>query len=463
MKNQLLDLLRPHGQEHLLAFWEDLDATQRESLARQIEDIDFDLIRRLHESRDQRTDMGQLAARAEAPPAFRLDTNHNRYTPRQARRRARQALAAGQVGAILVAGGQGTRLGFDHPKGMFPIGPLSDKTLFQIHVEKILAASRRYGVRIPLYLMTSPATHEETVAFFAEHDRFGLPEEDLVIFCQGTMPAVDERTGRVLLETPGQIALSPDGHGGVLAAIVNNGVLDDMQHRDIRQLFYFQVDNPLVDICGQEFLGYHLLAGSEFSTQVIAKHDPLERVGNVVQVDGRLTMIEYSDLPDEAAMRRNADGSLAIWAGSIAVHVIDTDLLQRLSHTAEGLPFHIARKKVPYLDASGRRIEPSEPNAVKFERFVFDLMPEALEAVIVEVDRAQAFAPVKNATGAQSDTPELARAQMAALHRDWLRQAGAEIDDAVTVEISPLHAQDVEELAAKTPPGTRVDSPTYFA
>ena len=190
-----------------------------------------------------------------------------------------------------------------------------------------------------------------------------------------------------------------------------SGALDDIERRGIRQLFYFQVDNPLVDICGPEFVGYHLLSGSEFSTQVVAKRDPLERVGNVVQVDGRLMVIEYSDLPDEAAQRRNPDGSLAIWAGSIAVHVIDAALLRRTADAADGLPFHVARKKVACLDAAGRRIEPSQPNAIKFERFIFDLMPQARRAIVVEVDPARAFAPLKNEPGAKADTPENVRAR----------------------------------------------------
>ncbi len=461
-KDQLLAVLHPHGQEHLLAFWDDIDPGQRESLARQIEAIDFGLVRRLYESRGQQQDMGELAARAAPPPAFRLDAAQNPCTPQQAQKRALEALNAGQLGAILVAGGQGTRLGFDHPKGMFCIGPLSNKTLFQIHVEKIVAAGRRYGVRIPLYLMTSPATHEETAAFFAQHERFGLPEEDLMIFCQGTMPAVDIRTGRVLLETPGRTAASPDGHGGTLAALVRSGALDDIERRGVRHLFYLQVDNPLVDICGREFVGYHLMAGAEFSTQVIAKRDPLERVGNVVQVDGRLTVIEYSDLPEDSARRRNPDGSLAIWAGSIAVHVIDAALLRRLAGAAEALPFHIARKKAAYVDAAGKRVEPTNPNAIKFERFIFDLMPLARNAIVVEVDPAKAFAPLKNASGAKDDTPEAVRARMAALGRDWLRRAGVEIDDNILVEISPLFALDAEELAAKIRPGTRVAATTYF-
>lgn len=462
MKSKLLDILRPQGQEHLLAFWDELAPFERESLAKQIEAIDFNLIHRLFEDRDSQGDVRELAAKAEPPPAFRLDTTKNAFTPEQARRRADEALAAGEFGVVLVAGGQGTRLGFDHPKGMFPIGPLSNKTFFQIFVEKIIAAGRRYGVRIPLYVMTSPATHDETVRFFAQYERFGLPADDLIIFCQGTMPAVDAQTGRVLLESPAKIAATPDGHGGMLAALAQSGALDQMDQRGIRRLFYLQIDNPLVDICGREFVGYHLLSGSEFSTQVIAKREPLERVGNVVQVDGRLMVIEYSDLPDEAANRRNADGSLAIWAGSIAVHVMDVALLRRLCGKADGLPFHIARKKVPHIDAAGNQVEPTQPNAIKFERFIFDVMPKAKNAIVVEVDPARAFAPLKNASGAKDDTRETVQAQLSAEHRLWLRQAGVQVDDAVVVEISPLYALDATELAAKVRPGTQVTEPTYF-
>jgi UDP-N-acetylglucosamine/UDP-N-acetylgalactosamine diphosphorylase len=482
-REALLSIVRPFGQEHLLAFWDRLDSDGQASLARQIEAIGFALVRRLYEGRNQQRNVCELVARAEPPPAFRLDPAQNPFSLEQARRRAAEAIRAGQVGVILVAGGQGTRLGFDHPKGMFPIGPVSNKTLFQIHVEKIVAAARRYGVQIPLYLMTSPATHDETVAFFADHGRFGLPADDLFVFCQGTMPAVDDRDGRVLLESPGRIATSPDGHGGLLAAMHRSGALDDADRRGIRHLFYFQVDNPLVDICGLDFLGYHLLSNSELSSQVIAKRDPLERVGNVVQVDGRLMVIEYSDLPDEAANRRNPDGSLAIWAGSIAVHVIDAGLLRRMgteevvgenclcrktvspttsSVPLSGLPFHIAHKKVAHINAVGNRIEPKEPNAIKFERFIFDLMPQARNAIVVEVNPRLAFAPLKNASGAKEDTPESVRRQMSDFYGGWLRQAGADVAADATVEISPLYALDVEQLKTKIRPGTQIVKPTYF-
>jgi UDP-N-acetylglucosamine/UDP-N-acetylgalactosamine diphosphorylase len=462
MKHELQTLLAAHAQEHLLAFWDSLGAEQRKALAAEIRAIDFARIAELYAHRDAAQDVHALVERASSPPAFRLDGSRNHFSPEQAQRRAAETLTAGQVGVILVAGGQGTRLGFDHPKGMYPIGPVSGHCLFQIHIEKIIAASKRYGARIPLYLMTSPATREETVAFLAVNDRFGLAEEDLRVFCQGTMPAVDAASGRVLLDSPHHLALSPDGHGGTLAALRASEALEDAQRRGLKQLFYFQVDNPLVDTCGREFLGYHLLAESEMSTQVIGKREPLERVGNVIEVDGRLYMVEYSDLPDEIAHRRNPDGSLAIWAGSIAVHVFDVAFLERMAGQSDALPFHIAHKTVAHIDEHGQVVRPDKPNAIKFERFIFDLLPWAVRAIVVEVDPVRAFAPLKNASGAKSDTPESVRAQLVAEHADWLRRAGVEVADGVPVEISPLFALDAEGVAQKLTPGTRITQSTFL-
>lgn len=462
LNEELHDRLVKHGQEHLLAFWDNLDASQRAALAEELQQVDFDLIDRLYRERNASEDVAAIAGRAGSPPAYELGQGGRGASPEQARQRGVESLRAGHVGIMLVAGGQGTRLGFDHPKGMFSIGPISGKSLFQIHVEKILAASERYGVRIPLYLMTSPATHEETIEYFEKNGRFGLPREDLFIFCQGTMPAVDAATGKILLAEPGHLALSPDGHGGMLAAFHRGGGLQEAQDRGIRHLFYFQVDNPLVEVGSPEFLGYHLLSGSELTSQVIRKYDPLEKVGNVVQVDGRLRVIEYSDLPDDVANRRAADGSLEIWAGSIAVHAMEIAFLDRMARSAAGLPFHYASKKVAHVRPDGSRVEPASPNAIKFERFIFDLLPSAGNAVVVEVDPARHFAPLKNASGEKKDTPESVRAQMVALHADWLRQAGATLSDGVAIEISPRWALDAEEVARKIAPRTPIAAPTYF-
>ncbi|MGH7140960.1 MAG: UTP--glucose-1-phosphate uridylyltransferase, partial [Pirellulales bacterium] len=322
--------------------------------------------------------------------------------------------------------------------------------------------SRRYGVPLPLYLMTSDATHAETLAYLDEHERFGLPADDVTIFCHGTMPAIGAATGRLLLSASDSLALSPDGHGGMPAALRRSGALDDIRRRGLEHLFYMQVDNPLVVVCEPEFLGYHLLAESELSTQVVAKTTPRDRVGNVVSVDGQVRIIEYSDLPDDVAEQRQSDGSLKLWAGNTAIHVFSVDLLDRASQPGSELPFHLARKKVPYLDDHGQLVEPMEANAIKFEQFIFDLLPTARNPIVVEVDEASHFAPVKNAPGAERDTPEKVQAQMIALHRRWLEQAGARIAPGIPVEISPLFALDAEETVKNLRPDVEILSATLF-
>ena len=462
VKQELLSLVRPAGQEHLLAFWDELDGLSRQTLAAQIREIDFDLVARLYQQQHDATDLSQLAARGVSPSAYRLRASAEGITATEAKRHGQQALRQHRVAAILVAGGQGTRLGFPHPKGTYRLGPISDRSLFEIHVDRLRAVALTYGTRIPLYLMTSPATHEETVSFFEEHGRFGMPAEDLRLFCQGTMPSVAEVDGKLLLAERHQLSLNPDGHGGMLAALVSSGCLAEMQQRGIEHLFYFQVDNPLIAAADPEFLGYHILSESEMTTQVVAKQDPMDKVGNVIALDGRLHVIEYSDLPEDAARRRNRDGSLSIWAGSIAVHAMDISFLQRVSEQRDGLPFHRARKKVPHIASGGRRIAPETPNAIKFERFIFDLLPQARNATLVEVDIPDGFAPLKNASGADRDTAETTRAAMVAQHRRWLLAAGAKVAGDCLVEINPKFALDAEALAQRLEPGLHVEQDRYF-
>jgi UDP-N-acetylglucosamine/UDP-N-acetylgalactosamine diphosphorylase len=463
-KEELAQRLQRFGQGHLLRFWNELNEAGQLRLAAQIESVDFQLVSELYQQAETRQDWAALARRAEPPPAIRLDdrAGAQRFTAVAARARGREALAAGQVGVLLTAGGQGSRLGFEHPKGLYPIGPVSGASLLQIHLQKALATAKRYGARVPVYMMTSPATHQEQVAFLDQHDRFGLPEDDLVVFCQGTMPAVDAATGRLLLADKGELFLSPDGHGGTVAALAASGAIDHMRGRGIRQLFYLQVDNPLVPICDPAFLGYHLLAQSELTSMAVAKRGPQDRLGNFVSVDGRVQVIEYSDFPDDVAERRAADGSLVFWAGSIAVHVFDVAFLERSLELKDGLPFHMARKKVPYVDDAGRRVEPTKPNALKFERFIFDLLPHAAHAIVVEGAEADVLAPLKNAPAADRDTAEYVQRLMIDQHRRWLAAAGVRVADDVPVEISPLWALDVEAVAERTDRPNPIDEPTYL-
>lgn len=448
-RDHLHENLDRFGQTQVLRFWDELGPAGRRQLAGQIAEVDLPLIADLVSGKDDAIDFGELARRAELPPAVASDGSGAAWTVEQARQRGEAALAAGQVACVLVAGGQGTRLGFDQPKGMFPIGPVSGRTLFQFFADRLIATERRYGRRVPLFLMTSSATDQPTRDYFAEHDNLGLAGDQVTIFQQGTMPAVDAETGQLLLADKDSLALSPDGHGGTLRALDRHGCLDAMLAAGVTHLFYFQVDNPLVELCDPVFIGHHLLAESELTTQVIRKRYATEKVGNLVQVDGRTRIIEYSDLPDDVAAMTDAAGDLKLWAGNIAVHLFDLAFLDSMRSSVTAMPFHRASKKVPFVDDSGQIQDPDSPNAIKFERFIFDLLPSATRTIVCEVDPAEAFAPVKNANGSPTDTPELAKAAIVDLHRRWLTAAGVAVAPGVCVEINPRLALDSASLADK--------------
>jgi UDP-N-acetylglucosamine/UDP-N-acetylgalactosamine diphosphorylase len=461
--------LEAHGQTHVFRFWNELSDTERQLLVRQLESLDLERIAALWASRQQaghkpRGESLADVARKAVPPAsiVRLpQTSQARDEWERARKAGEELLRAGKVGAILVAGGQGTRLGFDKPKGMFPIGPVSHATLFRILAEQVLARSRRGGTPIPYFVMTSDATHSETVAFFNAHNFFGLPPGDVYFFEQGNMPAVDAATGKLLLADKGSLNTSPDGHGGLLAALAKAGLLDAMKERGIEFLHYHQVDNPTAIVCDPVFLGFHAECGAEMSIKVVAKRSASERMGVAVDVNGRTQIIEYSDLPTEVAAKTDDRGELLLWAGSTAIHVFSRSFLERVAQSETALPFHIAHKKVPYCNEQGQQIGPERENAYKFERFIFDALPAARRSLVLETDRAREFNPVKTATG--DDSPDTAREALSRLYRGWLREAGAIVDDRMPVEISPLFALDADELRSKLQPRSRVTEPTFFS
>ena len=467
----LLERLDRYGQAHLLRWWGELDRVSRAKLAAEIAAIDFERLDRLIAELVLGCPMVATAPDRVRPiDAVRLpQTDGERVVWRRASGIGADALAAGEVGVILVAGGSGTRLGFDGPKGTFPIGPVSSASLFQIHAEKIVALGRRYGRTLPLYIMTSPENHDPTIAFFEQHDRFGL--ENVRFFTQGQMPAVDRSSGKILLAAKDRIALSPDGHGGTLAALAAQGegggpsCLDEMRDLGLQTLFYFQVDNPLVRIAEPSFIGLHREAGAELSFKVVERLTPEEKLGAIVSIDGRPQVIEYTDLPPELAGRRVPEGALELWAGSIAVHVLERSFIERLSGEHQ-LPFHRAVKKVPHLGADGQLVTPDEPNAVKLEQFIFDALPLATKWTIVETDRSGEFEPLKNAVG--PDSPATVHQKMSDQFGNWLEQAGATVprrpDGSVPfgIEISPLFALDSSELKSKIEPGLVVERPIYL-
>jgi UDP-N-acetylglucosamine/UDP-N-acetylgalactosamine diphosphorylase len=452
--------LRNHGQEHVLTWWEHVTETERVELERQLLALDLDMLAALYAQREQHS---ALPAQDRITP---IPVVRQKHIKPEMKHHGEAALRRGEIAVLLVAGGQGSRLGFEHPKGMYPIGPVTSKPLFQIHAEKVLALSRRYETPIPFLIMTSPATDLETRTFFADHHWFGLPADDVFFFAQGTMPALDLATGKLLLEKPGRLFTSPNGHGGTLLALAETGLLDQMRQRGIRQVFYFQVDNPLVKVADPAFLGYHEAARAEASSKIVPKNGPTDKLGNLVLIDGRCSIIEYSDLPHSLAEQREADGSLRFWVGSPAIHIFELDFLDKVTRGRERIPFHLARKKVPYLDENGTLMQPERENALKFEMFIFDALPRADRWTVVETSRADEFEPLKNSTG--SDSPESVRRAMSNLFGGWLEAAHVPVprrpdgNVAVSLEISPLFALDAQELAGRIKPGLKVEGPTYF-
>ncbi len=454
------ETLRAHGQEQVLRFWDELDEEARAALVADLEAVDFDQLAELRGGdRSEKVDASKAVPPAGLVTTPRTDEQRDEWA--RARTTGEELLAGGKVGVVLVAGGQGTRLGYDAPKGTFPVGPLSGASLYEVFAKQLLARSRRAGRSVPWFVMTSHATHAPTVAFFEEHGHFGLDPADVHFFQQGTMPACDAETGDLLLAEKHRLATSPDGHGGVLTALERAGLLSLCRDRGIERLFYHQVDNPLCRVCDPLFLGLHALRDSELSTKVVPKRSPEEKMGVVVDVDGVTRIIEYSDLPDDVARRTNEAGELDVRAGNIAVHVFDVAFVERLLEGGgASLPFHVANKKVPHLGESGNPVEPETPNAHKYERFVFDALPHARNALVLEIDRRDEFAPVKNALG--SDSPATSLVASTARSRDWIVAAGASVPDNVPIEIDPLFALDADDVAEKVASGTTFDGPVLL-
>ena len=455
------------GQQHIFRFWDELNDRQKQQLLNQIETINFDLMVILKEKYLKQSKSSLASSDLEPTDIIPIPTTAQQIArAEQAKLVGEQLLKKGKVGAILVAGGQGTRLGFDGPKGKFSAGPISRKSLFQLHAEKIKAIGQKYQTIIPWFIMTSETNHQETLEFFNDHKHFGLNAADVIFFTQSMIPAIDEQ-GRFFLDEKHHIFCNPNGHGGTIYALRDNGCLTEMKRRGIEELFYFQVDNVLIKICDPIFLGYHHQAQAEMSSKVVRKTDPEEKVGVIGKINGKLTVIEYSDLPQSAMEARDETGQLKYHSGSIAIHAIRRDFIERLTDRDFSLPYHVAHKAIPYIDEMGNYIEPDSPNGYKFEMFIFDALPYASNSVVMEVARQDEFSPIKDADGKNS--PATAEQDLMNYFGRMLQRAGVSVvfdhnnNLSGKLEISSLFALDVAELKQKLPPNFRFDGEMYFA
>jgi UDP-N-acetylglucosamine/UDP-N-acetylgalactosamine diphosphorylase len=382
---------------------------------------------------------------------------------REAGQAGEQLIASGRTAFLTAAGGQGTRLGWDGPKGCFRISPIRKASLFQIFAEKILAARRRYGVGFRWCIMTSPLNHDQTLEFFSEHDFFGLPAEEVILFRQGLLPSLTPE-GRLLLAADGGLAQNPTGHGGILQAMRSEGVTWRLLVAGVEELFYFQVDNPLVRLPDPQFAGWHRLRGSQMSSKVIPKDHPEERLGVPGLLAGRPVVIEYSDLDPQQMRGRAPGGGLRFPQGSIAIHLLNTAFAARVPLP---LPLHLARKRVRCLVPRPGGAAVEEREAVKFESFIFDAVPLAAAPQFLETSREEEFAPLKNATG--PDSIATCTAGLIDQHSRWLEACGVQVPreggrPKYRVEISPLFAADPQTLQERLGHTVnRIDEDTLFA
>ncbi|EDY84956.1 UTP--glucose-1-phosphate uridylyltransferase subfamily [Verrucomicrobiia bacterium DG1235] len=445
-------LFESRGQGQIFRFWEGLNEKERANLISQADEIDLDelddLVSTLVKASGDKESVNFSALKPAPylPIPEDLDTNEDWQ---EAKKLGEDALRKGKVAAFTVAGGQGTRLGYDGPKGTFPVTPVKKKTLFQVFAEKIQAARLRYECELPWFIMTSDVNHEATVAFFEANDFFGLAPDSITFFRQGRMPAVDY-DGKIILESKSSIAMSPDGHGGALRALERSGSFKAMEDAGIEVLSYFQVDNPLVQAIDPYFIGFHLKSGSTMSSKMLPKAYEKEKLGHFCVLDGVTQIVEYSDMPDDLCALRDPDGKLSFRAGSIAIHVISLDFARSLvaAGSSVSLPFHRADKKVPFVNEEGNTQKPDTANGVKFEMFVFDAIPFSKNPLVIETTRLNDFSPVKNAEGI--DSPESCRADQLKLFREWFDAAGINIPQGFdgSIEVSPLYALDKESFVS---------------
>lgn len=434
------------GQGHVFDWWDDLTEEEKSNLLLQIGRLDLGLLRRVIQA--YRT--GKIEEDfAYLTPAE--STMLEGEVLQRAQRLGERAIREGKVCSLVLAGGQGTRLGYSHPKGLYPIGPISGKSLFEWFAEKIrfISLQANASVPIPWLIMTSNATDAETRAFFRQKAFFGLGEDSVSLFEQGSLPSIDFQ-GKLLMDAKHHVCENPDGHGGVVEALGKSGLLARMARQGIQHLFVHNVDNCLVKVCDPAFLGHHIYTEADFSCKSLVKRSPDEELGTIVNANSRIRIIEYSDTPEEIANWRDEEGQLVYGNGSINTYLVRIDLLKRVYDEKCSLPIHVARKRIPTLDSSGNVHSPQHANGLKLETKIFDLLQHAEKAAVLSADRREEYSPLKNMQGQDSYTTVLRDLQ--ALFSGWIEQTGGiRIRDREVgpIEISPSFATDLDTFRDK--------------
>lgn len=465
-KENLLNLLKPYGQEHLIKFWDDLSEDEQQILSNEIAAVDFDEITsHFKKVKSLRKEAEVEIDSAMKPVPKNLKGSFADSSPEQLEAyniEGLKAISQGHVACLLMAGGQGTRLGVNYPKGMYSVKLQSDKTLYQLQAERIirlqnLATNLFPGTngKIPWYIMTSEHTQGMTSDFFKNNNYFGLEGTQIMYFEQGMLPCLTN-DGHLILDKKHKISKAPDGNGGLYKALKAK-VLDDMGKRGIKYIHVYGVDNILVKVADPVFIGFCIEKNANCAAKVVKKVIPEEKVGVICKVNEKFQVVEYSEITESTRNLRDENGDLTYNAGSICNHFFCSKFLNDLCRQYEtDLKLHVAEKKIPFINESGERITPTSPNGIKLEKFVFDVFPFSTNFAIWEVLRSEEFSPLKNADSAKSETPTTCRQDIFALHTKWVEKAGAKFvensssnDDgksSMECEISPLVSYSGEGL-----------------
>lgn len=462
------------AQDQVFTFWDSLSSEEKASLYQQL-------------SLFNPTYINTITAKALAPPKDDGTKDTLEPLPESARasildskaedidrwyQSGLDLIAQNRVAVVLMAGGQGTRLGSSAPKGCFDIGLPSHKSLFQIQAERIRRveelAAKKSGtagkVTVPWYVMTSGPTRGPTEKYFQEHSYFGLQPENVIIFEQGVLPCISN-DGKILLETTSKVAVAPDGNGGIYNALVESKVLDDLKKRGVEHIHAYCVDNCLVKVADPVFIGFSAESNVDIATKVVRKRNATESVGLIVSKNGKPDVVEYSEIDPKVAAEEdpNQPGVLRFRAANIVNHYYSFRFLESIPEWAKSLPHHVARKKIPYADiASGENVKPAKPNGIKLEQFVFDVFPmlELSKFACMEVRREDEFSPLKNAAGTGEDDPDTSKQDITEQGKRWVEAAGATVAGEGGVEVSPLLSYGGEGLEKFS--GQKIEAPALL-
>ncbi|XP_031627197.1 UDP-N-acetylhexosamine pyrophosphorylase [Contarinia nasturtii] len=447
--------LEKYGQEHLIKFWDEIDDEQKKQLKQEIDELKFSELLSFYErvTKSETENAEKLDDKLQPIEESQfLSVRHTSLASiKEYESKGLEQISENHVGVLLMAGGQGTRLGFSHPKGMFDVGLPSKKSLFQIQAERIRTLQRlafqqtgKNG-RITWYIMTSEHTMEPTKAFFEQNNYFGLDADDVIMFEQGSLPCFGF-DGKILLDKKHAISTAPDGNGGIYRALKSQGILDDMERRGVLYLHAHSVDNILIKVADPVFIGYCVLQNADCAAKVVEKSQPNEAVGVICMVDGKYQVVEYSEISAKTSELRNSDGRLTFNAGNICNHFFSTEFLNKIGNKYEQyMKLHVAKKKIPFIDNAGKRCTPEKPNGIKIEKFVFDVFEFAEKFVVFAVERDDEFSPLKNADSAGKECATTARNDIYRYHKKLIEAAGGQINGDVC-EISPLLSYDGEGL-----------------